>query len=143
VDTFGLQHREQVEQQLAEQGYQVSWGEDDELQYSYQRGAFVDHPDTGEELWFNQVTELHSSYWRDHPSFPSDLAEHEYPATTSYGNGEPIEPELISSLRGILWQTSRAVQMQLSDVLVLDNQVMQHGRFAYQGPRRHFVSLTR
>lgn len=143
MDTFGTQDKAKVEQHLAASGHRHHWGEDEVLQYHYDRPAFLRHPETGEELWFNQVTELHCSYWRSHPDFPSELADHEYPATTSYGDGEPIDAELISFLRGLLWQTTRAVRMRPGDVLALDNQVLQHGRFAYRGPRRHFVSLAR
>lgn len=143
VDTFGTDDKQAVERHLAESNYDFRWSDGDRLHYSYRHTAFVPHPDTGEELWFNQVTELHSSYWRSHPDFPSDLPEDEYPATTTYGDGEPLDEDLVAFLRGTLWRTTRAVRMRPGDVLVLDNQVLQHGRFAYEGDRRHFVSLIR
>lgn len=143
ADTFGTDRRSGVEQHLADSGYDYAWDADKTLRYSYRRAAFVDHPETGEELWFNQVTELHCSYWRSHPGFRGDLPDEDYPATTAYGDGIPIEPELISFLRGALWRTSRAVRMRPGDVLALDNQVVQHGRLAYRGRRKHFVSLGR
>ena len=143
VDTFGTDDCDRVEAQLRGSGYECAWDDDGRLRYHYRRDAFATHPDTGEELWFNQVTELHCSYWRAHPGFPGDLPDHAYPATTTYGDGTPIEPERVSYLRGSLWRTTRAVRMRAGDVLALDNQVMQHGRFAYEGTRRHFVSLTR
>lgn len=143
VETFGTDDKGLVEQHLTASDYTYQWTDGDRLQYSYNRDAFTAHPETGEELWFNQVTELHCSYWRAHPEFPSDRPDHEYPATTAYGDGGPIDEDQISFLRGALWRTTRAVRMRRGDVLVLDNQVLQHGRFAFEGPRRHFVSLTR
>jgi len=143
VETFGTYDKALVGRHLAASGYEYEWGDDDRLKYYYNRDAFIAHPETGERLWFNQVTELHCSYWRSHPDFPSDLPDHEYPATTTYGDGAAIDEDLISFLRGALWQTTRAVRMRRGDVLVLDNQVLQHGRFGFDGPRRHFVSLTR
>lgn len=143
VETFGTDDKGLVQQHLLASGYECQWGENDRLRYHYYRDAFIAHPETGEELWFNQVTELHCSYWRSHPDFPADRPDHEYPATTAYGDGTGFDPDLISFLRGALWRTTRAVRMKRGDVLVLDNQVLQHGRFAYEGPRRHFVSLTR
>jgi alpha-ketoglutarate-dependent taurine dioxygenase len=143
ADTFGSSDQATVSDQLAEAGYQVEWGPGDHLRYSYVRSAFVDHPVTGEALWFNQVTEMHASYWRSHPGFRGDLPDDAYPATTAYGDGTPFEEEQISLLRGALWRTTRAVRMSQGSVLVLDNQVIQHGRFAYRGPRRHYVSLAR
>lgn len=143
VDTFGTDDKRTVERHLTASNYDFWWSAGDRLHYNYRRAALVAHPDTGEELWFNQVTELHSSYWRSHPDFPSDLPEDEYPATTTYGDGTPLDEEFVAFLRGALWRTTRAVRMAPGDVLVLDNQVVQHGRFAFEGPRRHFVSLTR
>jgi alpha-ketoglutarate-dependent taurine dioxygenase len=143
VETFGTDDRGLAERHLIASNYKYQWREGDELRYCYNRDAFVADPETGEQLWFNQVTELHCSYWRSHPDFPSDLPDHEYPATTTYGDGTTIDEDLISFLRGALWRTARAVRMRQGDVLVLDNQVLQHGRFGFEGPRRHFVSLTR
>jgi alpha-ketoglutarate-dependent taurine dioxygenase len=142
VETFGTDDKERVEQHLIASDYAYQWSDDDGLRYHYNRDAFLAHPETGEELWFNQVTELHSSYWRSHPDFPGDLPEHAYPATTAYGDGTALDDDQIAFLRGALWRTTRAVRMKQGDVLVLDNQVLQHGRFAFKGPRRHYVSLT-
>ncbi|MEU5126045.1 TauD/TfdA family dioxygenase [Streptomyces mobaraensis] len=143
TETFGTENKDDVAEHLAASGHVFRWGPGDELHYHYRRDAFTTHPETGERLWFNQITELHSSYWRAHPDFPADLPDHAYPATTSYGDGEPIDEDTIAFLRGLLWRTTHAVRMRPGDVLVLDNQVLQHGRFAFTGPRRHFVSLTR
>lgn len=143
VDTFGTDDRTRVEEHMTASGYDYTWTDSGGLRYSYRWSAFVPHPDTGEELWFNQVTELHCSYWRAHPGFRPDLPDEDYPATTTYGDGTAIDGDLISFLRGALWRTTRAVRMRKGDVLVLDNQVLQHGRFAYEGTRRHFVGLAR
>jgi alpha-ketoglutarate-dependent taurine dioxygenase len=143
ADTFRTADRRLVEQHMITSGYAFRWDAEDGLHYHYDRDAFIAHPETGEELWFNQVTELHCSYWRSHPHFPSDLPDHEYPATTTYGDGAAIDEDLISFLRGALWTTARVVRMTPGDVLVLDNQVLQHGRLSFEGPRRHYVSLTR
>ncbi|MEU1603780.1 TauD/TfdA family dioxygenase [Micromonospora matsumotoense] len=142
VDTFGTDDPGRVEEHLRSCGYECTWDADGRLRYHYRRDAFVTDGVTGQELWFNQVTELHCSYWRAHPGFPADLPDDDYPANTTYGDGAPIPPELVSYLRGALWRTTRAVRMRAGDVLVLNNQVVQHGRFAYEGTRRHFVSLT-
>lgn len=142
-DTFRTEDPQVIEERMATSGYAFRWREDGGLRYHYTRPAFVAHPETGEELWFNQVTELHCSYWRSHPHFPPDLSDEDYPATTTYGDGSVIDENLISFLRGTLWRTARAVRMRQTDVLVLDNQVLQHGRFPFEGPRRHLVSLTR
>ncbi|WP_286202883.1 TauD/TfdA family dioxygenase [Rhizobium lusitanum] len=142
TETFGTSDCVEVEAYMRQNGYDFEWIDDDRLKYSYQRPAILRHPETGEQLWFNQITELNSSYWRNHPQFAGDLPEDAYPATTSYGDGSPIDPDTIGLLRAALWRSSYAVRMQPQDLLVLDNQIMQHGRFAYEGARRHYVSMA-
>ena len=142
-ETFGLHARDMVDDLLRRvKGYEVTWLADEGLSYAYVFDAFKVDPRTGGNLWFNQVTELHCSYWRAHPLFPSDLPDERYPATTAWGSGEPIDVDLISRLRAALWRNAKAVAMRPGDVLVLDNTYIQHGRFAFTGPRAHFVSLT-
>jgi hypothetical protein len=141
-ETFGLSSADTIEAAMKAKGYDFDWHDDEGLSYSYVHSAFIDDPAGGPRLWFNQATELHASYWRSHPLFPSDRNDTRYPATTAYGDGEPIDPSLISTLRAALWKTATAVAMKPGDVLVLDNTYVQHGRFAYSGTRSHFVSLT-
>ncbi|WP_095147771.1 TauD/TfdA family dioxygenase [Pseudomonas sp. Irchel s3a18] len=141
-ETFGTSDKSTIEQIMLEKGYEFVWDKQDRLSYSYVNPAFVTHPDTGEELWFNQVTELHCSYWRNHPQFPPDLPDNAYPATTAYGDGTPIPVELITYLRAVLWQPAKAVKMRQGDLLALDNLVIQHGRIGFSGPRQHMVSIT-
>ncbi|WP_420474265.1 TauD/TfdA family dioxygenase [Noviherbaspirillum sp. ST9] len=141
--TFQVEDRGTLEAILLRAGYEFAWGRNGDLRYSYCNPAFVRHPDTGEELWFNQVTELHGSYWQEHPLFEQlNLELADCPANTTYGDGTPIPTEVIEHIRGAIWQTSRGVRMQVGDVLVLDNVTVQHGRMSYHGFRRHAVSLT-
>jgi len=141
-ETFGLSSADTIEAAMKAKGYDFGWHDDEGLSYSYVHSAFIDDPRGGRPLWFNQVTELHASYWRNHPLFPSNRGDSRYPATTAYGDGEPIDTGLVSTLRAALWKTARAVALKPGDVLVLDNTYIQHGRFAYSGIRSHFVSMT-
>ncbi|WP_259753664.1 TauD/TfdA family dioxygenase [Pseudomonas sp. GCEP-101] len=130
-ETFETTDKRVVESIMKSKGFDYRWGDRDRLSYSYVNPAFVQHCDTGEELWFNQVTELHCSYWRNHPLYPSDLPEDAYPATTAYGDGTPIPESLITFLRAVLWEPALAVKMKRGDVLALDNLVIQHGRIGF------------
>ena len=61
-----------------------------------------------------------------------------------YGDGEPIEPELLARLRALQWSLSVALEWRRGDVLCLDNVGCQHGRLPLApGARRELlVSLA-
>lgn len=61
-----------------------------------------------------------------------------------YGNGEPIEPEVLETLRALQWNISVAFAWEQGDVLCLDNIGCQHGRlpFARGVEREVLVSLA-
>jgi hypothetical protein len=70
------------------------------------------------------------------------LTDSALPATTAYGDGTPIDGDLITYLRGLLWQDASALKLRGGDVLVLDNLSVQHGRFPFSGARQHRVSIA-
>ena len=142
-EVFETRERREVEAQLQADGCDYTWNADGALTYSYRRPACIPHPFRSENLWFNQVTELHASYWRHHPLCAArEATDSAFPATTTYGDGRPIDADVITYLRAMLWQNSSAMKLHAGDVLVLDNLTVQHGRFPFWGPRQHLVSIA-
>jgi hypothetical protein len=132
-----------VEEYLSAQNMDYEWDAQNALTYRFQGPVTISHPDNGETLWFNQITELNCSYWEDHPYFEQQqLPEDRYPSHTYYGDGSAIEREIIDNIRKVLWEQALVLKMHPGDLLVLDNAVIQHGRLAYEGLRRHEVSMT-
>jgi hypothetical protein len=142
-EVLAMPERANAERYLRQQGFQFEWLRGDMLMLAYRMAAFLKHPESGQELWFNQVTELHASYWEAHPQFPQYAWKYPTaPGTTTYGDGTAIDPEVITYLRGMLWQGAAAIKLQRGDVLVLDNLLVQSGRMPFAGPRQHLTSIT-
>ena len=61
-----------------------------------------------------------------------------------YGDGEPIEQEIVALTRVAQWKIAVAFSWQRGDVLCLDNIGCQHGRlsFSKDADRRVFVSMA-
>ena len=63
-------------------------------------------------------------------------------SNTAFGDGEPFPDEIVCEVRGAIWQTTEVVKMEPTDILLLDNHLIQHGRTPYEGTRKHFIALT-
>jgi alpha-ketoglutarate-dependent taurine dioxygenase len=108
------------------------------------RPAVTRHPVTGETLWFNHATFFHVSTLA--PAIREELlvefAEDELPANTYYGDGSPIEPEILDQLRALYEQFTVSFAWQKGDVLLLDNMMVAHGRAPYEGARKILVGMA-
>ena len=112
------------------------------MHWSNVKPAFLRHPKTGEDIWFNQVTIHHHTYYNSLPMFKSiELPPHKYPCTVYYGDGSTIEPEVIQHLRAVSWSCAVGFRWRKGDLLVLDNLTVQHGRIGFTGKREILVHL--
>ncbi|XP_077977516.1 uncharacterized protein LOC144433080 [Glandiceps talaboti] len=126
---FLTEDRKEVESFCREQGYEFTWNDDNSITYHYALSPTINHPTTGEVLWFNQITSHHASIFYAHPEYMN--AEREptkYPLHTSYGDGEEFTDDEISHMRILQWNKAVGFHWQKSDVLVVDNLTTAHGR---------------
>ena len=120
----------------------VIWDDNGDMHWSNVKPAFFRHPKTGEDIWFNQVTIHHHTYYNSLPMFKSiELPPHKYPCTVYYGDGSTIEPEVIQHLRAVSWSCAVGFRWRKGDLLVLDNLTVQHGRIGFTGKREILVHL--
>jgi alpha-ketoglutarate-dependent taurine dioxygenase len=102
------------------------------------RPAVARHPRTGEPVWFNHATFFHVSTL-DEPvgrRMLEELGEEGLPNHTFYGDGRPIEPEVMEHLRATYLREKTSFPWRQSDILMLDNMLVAHGREPFAGPRR-------
>jgi hypothetical protein len=59
-----------------------------------------------------------------------------------YGDGTPIQPEDINTIRQFVWNDATVFPRHQGDVLMLDNRLVAHGRKAFKGERRILVAMT-
>jgi amino acid adenylation domain-containing protein len=104
--------------------------------------AVIRHPKTGESVFFNQIL-LHHPFClepeiRDYvlSAFQDDL-----PRNVAYGDGSPIEDELVEQIRRLYWDTSVSFPWQEGDVLMVDNMLVAHARKPFIGPRKIVVAM--
>ncbi|CAB3996994.1 Clavaminate synthase [Paramuricea clavata] len=138
---FKTEDKDNVNDFLKSQNYHYSW-EENTLFYWKNLSPTKAHPISGKQLWFNQLSSVHASYYDDIPSYEDlRLAYKEYPAHTTYGDGEEFAEHEIDNHRRCIWESAVGFDWQNGDILFLDQMIVQHSRLSFQGDRRVGVSL--
>lgn len=141
---FQTDDRAAVERYCREQGITAEWKAGDRLRTRQVGPAIVRHPKSGEAVWFNHGTFFHATSL---PASARDALIEEFgpedlPQNTFYGDGLPIEPEVVQQLRQIYTSAMVSFRWQRHDVLMLDNILALHGRNPFRGARRILTAMA-
>lgn len=141
---FGSDDRGEVEARCRAAGYEIEWIGADRLRTRRVGPAALPHPRTGDWVWFNHATFFHVSTLPAslREAMLAQMAEEDLPNNTYYGDGAPIEPEVMDELRAAYRSAERREPWQAGDVLYLDNMLVAHGRDPFEGERRVRVAMS-
>ncbi|HVG10917.1 MAG TPA: amino acid adenylation domain-containing protein [Thermoanaerobaculia bacterium] len=141
-DFFHTDDRDKVEEMCRFAGMEFEWREDG-LTTRQVCPAVLEHPRTGEKIFFNQI-QLHHPACLD-PELRESLfavfAEERLPRNVHYGDGTPIEEPVVRDILETYWQASVSFPWQAGDLLLLDNMLVAHARNPFVGPRKIVVAM--
>ena len=141
---FQTDDRQAVEEYTRKAGYEAEWLDGNRLRTRRRGPASLRHPKTGEMIWFNHATFFHVSMLapalRD--ALLSQIGEEGLPNNTYYGDGSPIEPEVLEVLRAAYREETVAFPWRKGDVLMLDNMLTAHARTPFKGPRKILTGMA-
>lgn len=143
-ETFQMTDRTQMQRYCQKNNIVADWLSDGRLRIKQVLKATIEHPATGELVWFNQAHLFHLS------SLPTEIrlelektgAPDEMPRNAFYGNGEPIDQESLQQIRQAYDQEEKLFNWRQGDILVLDNILVAHGRKPFEGERKVVVGMT-
>lgn len=143
-DVFGTEERAEVERFCIENEIEWAWLDGDRLHTRYVRPALLDHPVTGERLWFNHLAHGHISTNTTAAMAASveRLDLHEVPMNTYYADGSEIATEDIETIRAAYRAEIVAYPWKPGNVMVLDNMLAAHGRASFTGERKVLAGMT-
>ena len=103
----------------------------------------ITHPTTGEVVWFNQAHLFHISALneQDRMSLIRELGEQNLPRNTFYGNGQPIEIQVLEHIREAYNKEKIKFKWQRGDIMILDNILTAHAREPFKGARKVAVAM--
>ncbi|NQZ11676.1 MAG: TauD/TfdA family dioxygenase [Algicola sp.] len=144
-EVFQTDDKAEVETFCRDNALEFKWNSDGTLTTSQVNPAVAEHPVTGEKVWFNQAHLFHVS------SLPKETQEHllstykeeALPRNSYYGDGSPLEPEVLEQIKRAYEQVTFKFSWQKHDLLLVDNMLYTHGRKPYSGKRKVLVGMTR
>jgi alpha-ketoglutarate-dependent taurine dioxygenase len=143
-DVFQTRDRAEVEAFCRKSGIDFEWTGRDGLRTRQVCQAVARHPQTGEDLWFNQAHLFHAS--SIDPALRefllAEIGEGELPRNAYYGDHSPLEEEHLAEIREAYARHQVIFPWQEGDILMLDNMMVAHGRQPYTGSRRVVVGMA-
>ena len=145
-DVFETEDRKEVESKCKETDFAYKW-HNDWIQISQTRPATLIHPETGEEVWFNQA-HLYDfnpkllGLWRYLAAKAFYFRPHTRLHEVAFANNTPIPRKDLYTVMETLDTNTIYFPWQKNDVMILDNILSMHGRAPFTGKRRVYAAMT-
>lgn len=143
-EAFETDDRRVIEDHCRAGGVNFKWKDDGGLTLIEVRPATTFHPETGEEVWFNQADGFHPSVM-DRETYDlliSTMKEEEFRLNSYYGDGTPLDLPALNHTREVMRNETVLVPWRDGDILILDNLLTAHGRMPFTGARRVLLAMT-
>ncbi len=139
---FRTEHRDVVEQMCREAGSDFEW-RGDALRISQRARGIARHPDTSEEVFFNQVQHHHIACVDEdtRDGLRALFDDEDLPRHVYYGDGSQIPDAVMDHIDEVFRRVCVRFTWQKGDIVMLDNMLTSHARDTFGGPRHIVVAM--
>lgn len=154
TEVFNTEDRAEVDTIAGKRGWHTEWIGDDTVRLFQELVPAVrEHPVTGASIWCNQAhffSPVCMMRWAEEDGRREDYLElhranqdnPELLDRTYLGNGDPVSDEDSLHIYQVLRDLERSVRLETTDLLLVDNLLVAHGRTAFEGDRRILVAIA-
>nr|ADN26242.1 Fe(II)/ 2-oxoglutarate-dependent oxygenase [Streptomyces coeruleorubidus]ADN65339.1 oxidoreductase [Streptomyces coeruleorubidus] len=141
-EAFSVADRAALDELFETTGIKPEWLPNGTLYTVRHRPGFIDHPTTGEECWFNQISFLNAGNLdpveRD---IMTDAFGKYLPMNTFFGDGSPLSDEDLTAIQHAYDSVRVGVPWRRGDLLITDNIIMAQGRSQFEGSPEFLIAL--
>jgi len=145
AQSYGTTDRAEVEALIREQGAEWEWRPDGGLVVRLRAPALRRHSATGAEIWTNQAVNWHPAHFGADHVHKLQAAfgdESRFPKSVMFGDGGSIPAAAIETIAAALRAEEHAFRWRRGDILLVDNEVIAHGRRPFSGERAIDVAMA-
>jgi len=141
---FQTSDRGEVERFCRDNEIQYEWKANDSLRTRQVCQAMAQHITRGEQIWFNQAHLFHISSLgeRTRQALLQIYREEDVPRNSYYGDGSWIEDDTLEEIRAAYRAEAVSFTWRATDMLLLDNMLVCHGRTPFKGKRKILAAMT-
>lgn len=144
-DTFETDDKEQVEGYCHSYGIRHEWKTNGGLRLCQPAKGIIKHRHNGEMVWFNQIDQFHPCHLEEEV-YEGLLAVYDcpedFPMYVTFGDGSLISEDMVREIILTTNEVTLAPAWQNDELLIVDNELVSHGRNPYTGQREVLVAMS-
>lgn len=145
-DTFETPDRIQVELYCKTYNITYQWHENGNLRLMQPSKGIINHRTTNELVWFNQIDQFHPvQLGNELYEIMQSMYEstEDFPMNVKFGDGTKIEEDLVQEILKTIEDITIAPVWNRNELLIIDNELVSHGRNKFSGDRKVLVSMSK
>ncbi|MEW7293179.1 TauD/TfdA family dioxygenase [Aquimarina sp. 2304DJ70-9] len=144
-ETFETDDKELVEQYCKSNGIDYEWTNKDNLRIKQYSKGIITHRVTGEKIWFNQIDQFHPCHLGEE-IFESMKIIYDspecFPMYVKFGDGTEISESFVKEILSTIEKVTIAPKWDKDELLIVDNEMVSHGRNSFTGKRHVIVAMS-
>lgn len=143
-DTFETTDKSVVEKHCEANNIKFQWYDENLRLYQNSKGI-INHHITGEKVWFNQIDQFHPSHLGEDIFETLNLiceSPEEFPMYVTFGDGSEIPSSTVAEIMETIEKVTEYPVWDKGELLVVDNELVCHGRNSFEGDRLVLVAMS-